>query len=66
MIGCSNFSGWYLMKSLATADRDGLTRHAVHQVYYSLIGRDYETELMPLALDQQASAMVWSPLGWGG
>ncbi|WP_175885525.1 aldo/keto reductase [Burkholderia sp. BCC0044] len=65
VIGCSNFSGWHLMKSLAAADRDGLARHAVHQVYYSLIGRDYETELMPLALDQQVSAMVWSPLGWG-
>ncbi len=65
VIGCSNFSGWHLMKSLAAADRDGLTRHAVHQVYYSLIGRDYETELMPLALDQQVSAIVWSPLGWG-
>lgn len=37
----------------------------MHQVYYSLIGRDYETELMPLALDQQVSAIVWSPLGWG-
>ncbi|CAM2190865.1 hypothetical protein WI61_16405 [Burkholderia cepacia] len=65
VIGCSNFSGWHLMKSLAAADRDDLTRHAVHQVYYSLIGRDYETELMPLALDQQVSAMVWSPLGSG-
>ena len=64
-IGCSNFSGWHLMKSLAISDRYGLARYVAHQAYYSLIGRDYEWELMPLALDQHVSAMVWSPLGWG-
>ncbi|HEV7731835.1 MAG TPA: aldo/keto reductase [Candidatus Binatia bacterium] len=63
--GCSNFSGWHLMKSLAIADRYGLPRHVAHQAYYSLVGRDYEWELMPLALDQHVSAVVWSPLGWG-
>ena len=51
-IGCSNFSGWHLMKSLAYADRHGLARYVAHQAYYSLVGRDYEWELMPLALDQ--------------
>ena len=64
-IACSNFSGWHLMKSLAVADRHGLTRFVAHQVYYSLLGRDYEWELMPLALDQGVGALVWSPLGWG-
>jgi aryl-alcohol dehydrogenase-like predicted oxidoreductase len=64
-IGCSNFSGWHLMKSLAVSDRYGLARYVAHQAYYSLIGRDYEWELMPLALDQKVSATVWSPLGWG-
>ena len=64
-IGCSNFSGWHLMKSLATSDRLGFTRHVAHQVYYSLVGRDYEWELMPLAVDQKVGAVVWSPLGWG-
>ena len=64
-IACSNFSGWHLMKSLAIADRYGWTRYAAHQVYYSLIGREYEWELMPLALDQKVGALVWSPLGWG-
>ena len=64
-VGCSNFSGWHLMKSLAVSERYGLVRHVAHQVYYSLIGRDYEWELMPLALDQKVSAVVWSPLGWG-
>jgi aryl-alcohol dehydrogenase-like predicted oxidoreductase len=64
-IGCSNFSGWHLMKSLATSERYGLVRYVAHQAYYSLIGRDYEWELMPLALDQKVSAVVWSPLGWG-
>ncbi len=64
-IGCSNFSGWHLMKSLSVSDRYGLARYVAHQAYYSLIGRDYEWELMPLALDQNVSAVVWSPLGWG-
>lgn len=64
-IGCSNFSGWHLMKSLAVSEKYGLARYVAHQAYYSLIGRDYEWELMPLALDQQVGAVVWSPLGWG-
>jgi aryl-alcohol dehydrogenase-like predicted oxidoreductase len=64
-IACSNFSGWHLMKSLAVSERYGWSRYVGHQVYYSLIGRDYEWELMPLALDQKVGALVWSPLGWG-
>jgi len=64
-IGCSNFSGWHLMKSLAVSEKYGLARYVAHQAYYSLVGRDYEGELMPLALDQKVSAVVWSPLGWG-
>lgn len=64
-VGCSNFSGWHLMKSLAAAKRYGLPRYVAHQAYYSLVGRDYETELMPLGLDQGVGAVVWSPLGWG-
>ncbi len=64
-IACSNFSGWHLMKSLSVSERYGWARYVGHQVYYSLIGREYEWELMPLGLDQKISALVWSPLGWG-
>ncbi|VTU27975.1 L-glyceraldehyde 3-phosphate reductase [Variovorax sp. PBL-H6] len=64
-IGVSNFSGWQLMKSLAASDRLGLSRYVANQTYYSLIGRDYEWELMPLGIDQGVGAIVWSPLGWG-
>jgi aryl-alcohol dehydrogenase-like predicted oxidoreductase len=64
-IGGSNFSGWHMMKSLAVSDRYGYPRHVAHQIYYSLLNRDYEWELMPLAEDQGVGAMVWSPLGWG-
>jgi aryl-alcohol dehydrogenase-like predicted oxidoreductase len=64
-IACSNFSGWHLMKSLAASERYGWARYVGHQVYYSLVGREYEWELMPLALDQGVGAMIWSPLGWG-
>ena len=64
-IGCSNFSGWALMKSLAISEKYGRARYVAHQAYYSLVGRDYEWELMPLALDQKIGTVVWSPLGWG-
>ena len=64
-IACSNFSGWHLMKSLAVSEKHGWARYVAHQVYYSLVGRDYEWELMPVALDQKVGALVWSPLGWG-
>jgi len=64
-IACSNFSGWHLMKSLSVSERYGWSRYVGHQAYYSLVGRDFEWELMPLALDQGVGTLVWSPLGWG-
>jgi aryl-alcohol dehydrogenase-like predicted oxidoreductase len=64
-IACSNFSGWHLMKSLAVSDRYGWARYVGHQVYYSVVGRDYEQELLPLGVDQGVGAIIWSPLGWG-
>lgn len=64
-IGGSNFSGWQLMKSLSVSSSHGWVRHVAHQVYYSLLGREYEWELMPLALDQGVGGVIWSPLGWG-
>jgi aryl-alcohol dehydrogenase-like predicted oxidoreductase len=64
-IGCSNFSGWHLMKSMSASERHGWSRYIAHQVYYSLVGREYEWELMPLAVDQKVSAVVWSPLAGG-
>lgn len=64
-VGASNFSGWHLMRALAVSDRHGWVRHVAHQAYYSLLGRDYEWELMPLGLDQGVGGVIWSPLGWG-
>jgi aryl-alcohol dehydrogenase-like predicted oxidoreductase len=64
-IACSNFSGWHLMKSLTVSERYGWSKYVGHQVYYSLVGRDYEWELMPLGIEQGVGALVWSPLGWG-
>jgi aryl-alcohol dehydrogenase-like predicted oxidoreductase len=64
-IACSNFSGWHLMKSLAVSEKYGWSRYAAHQAHYCLIGREFEWELMPLALDQKVGTIVWSPLGWG-
>jgi len=64
-IGCSNFSGWHLMKSLAASDRYGYARYVAHQAYYSLLNRDYEWELLQLGRDQGVGALIWSPLGWG-
>ncbi len=64
-IGCSNFSGWHLQKSLDISDRHGFSRYTAHQAYYSLIGRDFEWELMPLGVEEKVGTLVWSPLGWG-
>ena len=64
-IGASNFTAWQLMKSLAVSERNNLEKYIIYQGYYSLIGRDYEQELMPLLQDQGLGLMVWSPLGWG-
>lgn len=64
-VGVSNYSGWHLMKALAISERYNLPRYVVHQALYSLIARDYEWELMPLALDQGVGCVAWSPLGWG-
>ncbi len=64
-VGCSNFSGWHLMKSLAASERNGFERFASQQVYYSLLSRELEYELIPLGLDQQVGILVWSPLSFG-
>jgi aryl-alcohol dehydrogenase-like predicted oxidoreductase len=64
-IGCSNFSAWHLMKSLSVSERQGLSRYVTHQIYYSLVGRDAEWELIPLGLDQGVGSMIWSPLAGG-
>ena len=64
-IAASNFSGWHIQKSLDISERYGWARYAAHQVYYSLVGREYEWELMPQALSEGVGALVWSPLGWG-
>jgi len=64
-VGCSNFSGWHLMKSLALSEKHGWVRHVAHQAYYSLLAREYEWELMPLAMDQRVGTVVWSPLSGG-
>ena len=64
-VGCSNFYGWHLMKSLALSEKHGWVRHVAHQAYYSLLAREYEWELMPLAMDQRVGTVVWSPLSGG-
>ncbi len=64
-IACSNFSGWHLMKSLSISEKQGWAKYVGHQVYYSLIGRDYEWELLGLGIDQKVGSLIWSPLGWG-
>jgi aryl-alcohol dehydrogenase-like predicted oxidoreductase len=64
-IAASNFSGWHLQKSLDVSEKYGWSQYVAHQVYYSMIGRDYEWELMPQAYADGVGALVWSPLGWG-
>ncbi|MEA2479227.1 MAG: hypothetical protein QOJ07_1149 [Thermoleophilaceae bacterium] len=64
-VGCSNYSAWHLMKALGISERDGYERYVSQQVYYSLVSRELELELVPLALDQDVGILVWSPLAGG-
>ncbi len=64
-IACSNFSGWHLMKSLSVSEKNSWARYVAHQVYYSLLSREYEWELMPLGIEHKVGSLIWSPLGWG-
>ena len=64
-IGCSNYSGWHLMKALAVSDRRDYARFVSQQIYYSLQARDAEYELVPITLDQGLGILVWSPLAGG-
>jgi len=64
-IGCSNFSGWYLLKALDISERSGLEKFVTYQAYYSLLARETENEIIPACLDQGLGLMVWSPLSGG-
>ncbi|GHF37509.1 aryl-alcohol dehydrogenase-like predicted oxidoreductase [Amycolatopsis bartoniae] len=64
-VGASNYSGWHLMKALATAEKHGFPRFVSQQVYYSLQAREAEYELVPISLDQGLGILVWSPLAGG-
>jgi aryl-alcohol dehydrogenase-like predicted oxidoreductase len=64
-VGCSNFSGWHVMKSLAVSAHQHLTSYVSQQIHYSLQARDAELELLPLAVDQGLGVLVWSPLAGG-
>jgi aryl-alcohol dehydrogenase-like predicted oxidoreductase len=64
-IGCSNYSAWHLMKALSISEREGFNRYICQQVYYSLVARELEYELVPLALDQGVGFLVWCPLAGG-
>jgi aryl-alcohol dehydrogenase-like predicted oxidoreductase len=63
--GCSNYSGWQLMKALAISEKRNLEHFVTLQAYYSLIARELEHELVPLCLDQGLGILPWSPLGGG-
>jgi aryl-alcohol dehydrogenase-like predicted oxidoreductase len=63
--GCSNYTGWQLMKALGVADRHGLIRFVSQQIHYTLQAREAEYELVPLSIDQGLGVLVWSPLAGG-
>jgi len=63
--GCSNFSGWHIMKSLGISNERNLTRFIAQQIHYTLEAREAEYELLPIAVDQGVGATIWSPLAGG-
>ncbi|MDH4440167.1 MAG: aldo/keto reductase [Rhizobium sp.] len=64
-IGCSNYSGWHIMKALGIADMKNLPRFITQQIHYTLEAREAEYELLPISVDQGLGVMVWSPLAAG-
>ena len=64
-IGCSNWSGWHMMKAMEVARRDGRIPFVSEQIHYTLQAREAEYELLPIALDQKLAVLVWSPIAGG-
>lgn len=64
-IGCSNFAAWYLMKNLAISAAEGLAPIVSQQIYYSLVDRSCEQELVPASIDKNLGILVWGPLASG-
>lgn len=64
-VGCSNYSGWHIMKSLQASERDRRVRFVTQQIHYTLEAREAEYELLPISVDQGLGVLVWSPLAAG-
>jgi aryl-alcohol dehydrogenase-like predicted oxidoreductase len=64
-LGCSNFSGWHIMKALMAAEKNALERFVCQQIHYTIEAREAEFELVPIALDQGVGIQVWSPIAGG-
>ncbi|MDE2385238.1 MAG: aldo/keto reductase [Alphaproteobacteria bacterium] len=64
-VGCSNFSGWHIMKAMMAADRGGLAKFVAQQIHYTIEARESEYELVPITLDQGLGIQVWSPIAGG-
>ncbi|TIW77825.1 MAG: aldo/keto reductase, partial [Mesorhizobium sp.] len=64
-IGCSNWSGWQVMKALAVSDSRHQARFVTQQIHYTLEAREAEYELLPISVDQGLGVLVWSPLAGG-
>src|SRR5271170_6938649 len=64
-VGCSNFSGWHVMKAMEAARRGGRIPFISEQIHYTLQAREAEYELIPIAIDQKLGVLVWSPLAGG-
>lgn len=64
-VGCSNYSGWHIMKALGIAEREHCPRFITQQIHYTLEAREAEYELLPISVDQGLGVLVWSPLAGG-
>ncbi|CAN7534612.1 aldo/keto reductase [Mesorhizobium amorphae] len=64
-VGCSNYSGWQVMKGLGISDRSHQPRFVTQQIHYTLEAREAEYELLPISVDQGLGVLVWSPLAGG-
>ena len=63
--GTSNFRAWELSAAVAHQRALGRPAFTAAQLYYSLVGRDAEHELIPQCRAQNLGVIVWSPLSSG-
>ena len=64
-LGASNYSAWQIAKGLGISAKNNWPRFDVIQPMYSLVKRQLESEILPLAIEENLGVVTYSPVGGG-